>query len=140
MAEYSIYIICISIIQQEARGTTTTTTTSTKSIYRHCQCAALFILMCLFFCPENDKDSRHVVRMLNKDGQTLLKVSGFLYADSCFQARQKRVLSSGNLVLMDSRVEMARCLPAKEKVDNLVDCGLWVLFCFSICGMFRQQD
>lgn len=27
-----------------------------RSIYRHCQCAALFILMCLFFCPENDRD------------------------------------------------------------------------------------
>lgn len=27
-----------------------------RSIYRHCQCAALFILMCLFFCLRSDKD------------------------------------------------------------------------------------
>lgn len=27
-----------------------------RSIYRHCQCAALFILMCLFLCRESDRD------------------------------------------------------------------------------------
>lgn len=48
-----------------------------RSIYRHCQCAALFILMCLFFCSETDRARCNRTLSVGERWQDPLKSIGF---------------------------------------------------------------